>query len=84
MSKGRIGRAVLDALTGVPLFVTAPLFRRWHTRWGATDAEVAGPMPGDELVPKASSSTAIAFMRATASRPERLAAAAPIAAAAFI
>jgi hypothetical protein len=23
-------------------------------RWGATDAEVAGPMPGDEIVPKAS------------------------------
>jgi hypothetical protein len=23
-------------------------------RWGATDAEVRGPMPGDEIVPKAS------------------------------
>jgi hypothetical protein len=23
-------------------------------RWGATDAEIAGPMPGDEIVPKAS------------------------------
>ena len=54
LSERRIGRAVLDALSGVPLFVTAPLLRRWHTRWGATDAEVAGPMPGDEVVPKAS------------------------------
>jgi hypothetical protein len=50
----RIGHASLDALSGVPLFVTAPLIRRWHMRWGATDAEVARPMPGDEIVPKAS------------------------------
>jgi hypothetical protein len=50
----KIGRAALDALRGVPLFVTAPLIRRWHMRWGATDAEVSGPMPGDEIVPKAS------------------------------
>jgi hypothetical protein len=54
LSERRIGRAILDALMRVPLFVTSPLFRCWHTRWGATDAEVAGPMPGDELVPKAS------------------------------
>lgn len=53
-SERRIGRAVLDAFSGVPLFVTAPLIRRWHMRWGATDAEVAGPMPGDEIVPKTS------------------------------
>ncbi len=25
-------------------------FRRWHLRWGATDDEVAGEMPGDDLV----------------------------------
>ena len=50
----RIGHAVLDALGGLPLFATAPLYRRWHLRWGATDHEVYGPMPGDELVPKAS------------------------------
>jgi hypothetical protein len=34
-----------------PRFVTASLSRRWHLRWGATDAEVASAMPGDELVP---------------------------------
>jgi hypothetical protein len=28
-------------------------YRGWHLRWGATDAEVAAPMPGDELVPSA-------------------------------
>jgi hypothetical protein len=53
-SERRIGQAVLDALSGVPSFVTAPVIRRWHTRWGATDAEVAGPMPGDQIVPRAS------------------------------
>jgi hypothetical protein len=41
-------------LSGVPLFVTAPLIRRWHTRWEASKVEVAGPMSGDEIVPKAS------------------------------
>jgi hypothetical protein len=50
----RIGHAILDALSGLPLFATAPLYRHWHLRWGATDQEVHGPMPGDELVPKAS------------------------------
>jgi hypothetical protein len=34
-----------------PLFLFAPIFRHWHLRWGATDAEVAAAMPGDELVP---------------------------------
>jgi hypothetical protein len=47
-------RATLDALGGVPLFLRTPFHRRQHLRWGATDAEVAGHMPGDELVPKAS------------------------------
>jgi hypothetical protein len=43
-------RAVTDVLVGAPRFATAPLIRRWHLRWGAADAEVAAPMPGDELV----------------------------------
>ena len=50
----RIGHAVLDAVSGLPRFATAPLYRPWHLRWGATDEEVHGPMPGDELVPTAS------------------------------
>ena len=47
-------RGVVDALGGLPLFITAPLYRHWHLRWGATDDEVRGPMPGDDAVPKAS------------------------------
>jgi hypothetical protein len=40
-------------LTDVPRFVTAPVYRRWHQRWGSTDDEVTAAMPGDELVPQA-------------------------------
>ncbi len=31
--------------------LTSPASRRWYNRWGATHAEVACAMPGDELVP---------------------------------
>lgn len=34
----------------LPLFLTAPLYRRWHLRWGATPAEVASAAPGDDLL----------------------------------
>jgi hypothetical protein len=34
----------------LPRFATAPLYRRWHRRWGATDAELAASMPGDDLI----------------------------------
>jgi hypothetical protein len=34
-----------------PRFLTGPLSRHWHLRWGATDAEVAAILPGDNLVP---------------------------------
>src|SRR6266702_3453196 len=37
----------------LPRFLTAPLYRSWHLRWGATDAEVAATMPGDDLLPRA-------------------------------
>jgi len=53
-SHRRIGHGVLDVVGGLPLFATAPLYRHWHRRWGASDHEVQAPMPGDELVPKAS------------------------------
>ncbi len=50
----RIGHGILDALSGLPLFATTPLYRHWHLRWGATNGEVCAPMPGDAIVPKAS------------------------------
>jgi len=54
MSERAIGRSVLDTVGGIPLFLTAPLYRRWHLRWGATDEEVHARMPGDEIVADAS------------------------------
>jgi len=42
-----------DVLHDLPTFLTAPLCRRWHLRWGATPAEVAESLPGDTLVPGA-------------------------------
>jgi hypothetical protein len=41
------------AIEDLPIFVTAPLYRRWHLRWGATSAEVAATLPGDGLTPGA-------------------------------
>ena len=40
-------------LEDIPRFAAAPLYRRWHQRWGATPEEGAAPMPGDDLVPTA-------------------------------
>ena len=49
----QFAREVRDLALSVPLFVTSPLLRHWHRRCGATDAEVAAALPGDELVPGA-------------------------------
>lgn len=43
----------LDTASAVPLWAMAPLVRRWHLRWGATDAELRTGMPGDSIVPRA-------------------------------
>jgi hypothetical protein len=40
-------------LADLPRFATAPLYRRWHRHWGATSAEVAAAMPGDDLIHQA-------------------------------
>jgi hypothetical protein len=47
-------RQLADVVAGAPRFATAPLVRRRHLRWGATDAEVAAVMPGDDRVPQPS------------------------------
>lgn len=46
---GQVGGVLID----VPVFITAPLYRRWHLRWGSTDDEVAAAMAGDAQFPKA-------------------------------
>ena len=40
--------AAAVALGGVYVYLVRP----WHLTWGATDAEAAAPLPGDELVPR--------------------------------
>ena len=42
------------------------IIKPWHLRWGATDAEVAMAMPGDELIPGAKSATRAITIDATA------------------
>ena len=49
-----LARMTAEVLVASPRFLTAPLYRRWHLRWGATDAEVVSAMPGDEIVQDAS------------------------------
>jgi len=44
---------ILDVAHDLPAFLTAPLYRRWHLRWGATPAAVASSLPGDEFLPHA-------------------------------
>jgi hypothetical protein len=50
---GQLGRQLGAVLADLPRFLTAPLYRRWHRRWGATAAEVAAAMPGDHQLPRA-------------------------------
>lgn len=52
-SRRQLLHELADVAVDLPRFATAPLRRRWHQRWGATDDEVAAPMPGDDLVPDA-------------------------------
>ncbi|GAA4547402.1 hypothetical protein [Pseudonocardia xishanensis] len=40
-------------LADLPVFLAAPLVRRRHLRWGATDEELAAALPGDALFPDA-------------------------------
>jgi hypothetical protein len=54
VSDRQVSRGLADVAVASPLFALAPFYRRRHLRWGATDAEVAGPMPGDELVAESS------------------------------
>jgi hypothetical protein len=51
--RGRVVRQVGTVLADLPVFLTAPLYRRWHLGWGATAEEVAAAMPGDALLPHA-------------------------------
>ena len=54
MNEREILPGLRDVIVASPRFVTAPLVRSRHLRWGATRAEVQSAMPGDDIVPQAS------------------------------
>lgn len=49
----RLAGQVIGVLVDLPVFVSTPLYRRWHLRWGSTDAELAAAMAGDAMFPNA-------------------------------
>jgi hypothetical protein len=50
LSVRSLAAMVAAVVADLPRFLTAPLYRRWHLRWGATDEEVAAAMPGDSIL----------------------------------
>ena len=52
-TRWQLGQQAGAVVADLPLFLTSPLFRRWHLRWGATSSEVEAALPGDELLPNA-------------------------------
>jgi hypothetical protein len=48
-----LGGQIRDALVDVPWYFISPFLRRSHVTWGATPAEVAATLPGDDLFPQA-------------------------------
>jgi hypothetical protein len=52
-NKRELAAELGDVAHDLPAFLTVPLYRRWHLRWGATSAETVAGLPGDTLVPHA-------------------------------
>ena len=52
-TRGQLAAEIRSVVGDLPIFVTSPLYRRWHLRWGATSAEVAASLPGDGLMSRA-------------------------------
>lgn len=42
---------LLGILQAAVILLTSPISRCWYKRWGATPAELASPLPGDNIVP---------------------------------
>jgi hypothetical protein len=56
-----VGLGLLLVLVGLYFWVIKP----WHLRWGATDEEATGAMPGDDLILGAGSTTRAITITAT-------------------
>jgi hypothetical protein len=54
MTKQRYNPSIIEEISGVPFILMclafSPLLRPWYSRWGATSAEVAMALPGDDLI----------------------------------
>jgi hypothetical protein len=50
VSDVKVRRIAVGALAGGVAAYAVVRYRRWHLRWGATDDELALPLPGDEMV----------------------------------
>lgn len=48
-ARRELAAELADVVRDLPLFATAPLYRRWHRHWGATAAEITATLPGDAL-----------------------------------
>ncbi|HWN68910.1 MAG TPA: hypothetical protein VNM90_14830 [Haliangium sp.] len=48
----RFLQAIIGALAVLGAVLSSPFLRRWYRRWGATPADEARALPGDELVPR--------------------------------
>ncbi len=59
------GMAVGLGLAGVVVALYVWVIKPWHLRWGATDAEVARDMPGDDLIPGAKAATRVITIEGT-------------------
>ena len=53
MKRRRIVALAAVTAGAAKLAALAFVVRPWYLHWGATDHEITGPLPGDELVPKA-------------------------------
>ena len=51
MSSYSIFEDLLGAVQVGSTLILSPVLRPWYNRWGATEADVARSLPGDELVP---------------------------------
>jgi hypothetical protein len=60
---GGLGAALGAVAVVAGLYVR--VIKPWHMRWGATDEEVAGSMPGDVLIPDAGCATRAITIAAT-------------------
>jgi hypothetical protein len=50
VTRRQLVREVVNVVQDLPRFATAPLYRHWHQRWGATRKEIIAPMPADDII----------------------------------